>query len=143
MAWIRFVRNPGAATIEVQFVGCAFSINIEANMIFMEGDYPDYKACIPAGEGKLPTVKKMAVNSSSVGDFAKAAKLMGADSPCIAMNIVSKDGAIEVKLDRIPNFYGLLMQSKMDNSVEFQPEFLEIVKQFAKPEETEEEENEQ
>jgi hypothetical protein len=68
-----------------------------------------------------------------IGDFAKAAKLMESGTPIVQMNLIGKEQAIEVRLYSLPQFYGLVMPCKVDDSIDYQPEFLAVTKLFPEP----------
>lgn len=137
--WIVFENKPGSKRVGVRFVesGSRCVLEVEENGL-IEGAYPDWRKVLPK-RGKGEAINELGLNSDYVGDFARAAKFMEASSPLIQMNLVGKEGAVEVRIPAVPNFYGLVMQCKLNEDTEYQPEFLHIVKDFPseKPKEDE------
>lgn len=88
----------------------------------IEGDFPNWRQVIPTGDKH--EVKELGLNAALVGDFAKACKLLGSDIPCIRMNLFSQSSAAEVKIPTKPNFYGVIMPMKPEETQDWQPEFL-------------------
>ncbi len=128
--WICFETH-GSKRIVVTLIGGKISLDVEEGAL-IEGEFPAWRKCIPAKSKKREPITDLGVNAEFIGDFARAAKLLGAESPIVQMNLVGKEQSIEVKLAGINSFYGLLMQCKIDESIEYQPEFLGIVKDFPK-----------
>lgn len=134
--WICF-EITGSKRIIVTLIGGKIALDVEEGAL-IEGEFPNWRTCIPAKSKKREAITDLGVNAEFIGDFARAAKVLGAESPIVQMNLVGKEQSVEVKLAGIPNFYGLLMQCKVDENAEYQPEFLNIVKQFDEEKESEE-----
>jgi hypothetical protein len=49
------------------------------------------------------------------------------------MNLVGKEQQIEIRIPAVPNFYGLLMQCKLQEGIDYQPEFVRIIESLPKP----------
>lgn len=128
--WICFESDPGSKRVHVSLVGGHVFLEAEQDAL-IEGEFPNWRAAVPAKNRKREPITDIGLNAEYVGDFAKAAKALGAESPLIQMNLVGKEAQVEVKLMGLPNFYGLVMQCGLQNGVEYQPEFLKIVEQFA------------
>jgi len=125
---VTFTVTPGSERVVVEFMGGDFFMEAHKNAL-AEGEFPNWRQVLPPRDkGKRIPITDMAVNAELVGDFAKAAKLLDAAAPVVQMNLVGKEQQIEVKLSGVDNFYGLLMQCKLDEAVNYQPEFLAIVK---------------
>jgi hypothetical protein len=86
----------------------------------IEGVYPNTNQVIPTGD-KVP-VSQLGLNPQYVTDFAKAAKFLGKSS-VLQMNMFAEDKAIEVRMEGLPNFYGIIMPCKTDMASS-QPEFI-------------------
>lgn len=140
--WIRIETKPGSKRIALGLVGNDhLHLEIDEGAL-IEGVYPDWQKVMPSKRAERQPISELGINSEFVGDFAKAAKLLEARTPVIQMNLVGKESQVEVKLAGLPNFYGLVMQCKLDDSVEYQPEFTQIVKDLPKPEQTPEDDTE-
>lgn len=135
--WIALDNNPGSKRLEVSIVGVAAGCWVDQGAL-IEGEFPNWRKSVPAKSARREPVNEVGLNAEMIGDFAKAAKFMEASSPTVQMHMAGKEGAVEVKLAGLPEVYGLIMSSKLDE-VEYQPEFLEIFK--ACPPKTEEEES--
>jgi hypothetical protein len=134
MPWICFENKKFSDRLEVSIVGAPVFLAIDKGA-FIEGTYPNWRASVPAKNLLREPINEIGLNAEYVGDFGKAAKILEATSPAIQMNLVGKEGAIELKLSGLPAFYGLLMQCKLQDEVEYQPEFLDIVRDLpARPE---------
>lgn len=132
--WIEFEHKPGSKRVFVKFVGAECFLESERDAL-IDGEFPDWRKCLPPkGKTKREPISDVAFNSALMADFAKAAKLMEAQAPIMQMSLVGKEQQIEVKIPSLENFYGLIMQCKIEESVEYQPEFLHIVKDLPKPE---------
>ncbi len=140
--YIAFERHPGGKRVVVTFMGGHVALDAEDGAT-CEGTFPNWRQCIPA-KGLREPITDLGLNAEVVGDFARAAKLLECGNPVIQMNLVGKDRQVEVKIPQVPYFYGLVMQCKVDEAVDYQPEFLGIVEDLPKPlAETDEEEVEQ
>lgn len=120
-AWIGIEVRPGGERVIIHFIGKRSTLDVEKGAT-IEATYPAWRAVIPTGE-KQP-VTELAMNAVFIGDYAKAAKLLGTDEQTIRMNIFSENSAIEVRIPERPNFYGVVMPAKTLTKMEFQPEFL-------------------
>lgn len=103
-----------------------------ARGVLMEGDYPNWRKTVPSKRAQREAVTDVGLNSELVGDFAKAAKLLECPDNVIQMNLVGKEKAIEIKMPRKPNFYGLLMQCRLEDIDDYQPDFLGIMEELEK-----------
>lgn len=137
--WICFEHNPGSKRVIVTLIGGHIALDVEEGAI-IEGEFPNWRQVLPAKIKHREPITDIGLNAELIGDFAKAAKILEADSPVIQMNLVGKEQQVEVKLKALPNFYGLVMQCKLDESIEYQPEFVAIVDQFTKEESSDEKE---
>ena len=134
MAWIAFDIQPGAKPMTVEFVGTNASLAVaDSAAALIAGEYPNWRKVMPAKKAARAAITDMALNAEYIGDFAKAAKLMGSDTAQVQMNLVGKEQQVEVALARLPNFYGLVMQCRLDDNTEYQPEFTQIVEQLPPP----------
>ena len=131
--WIQFSNNPGSNQMSVAFIGSKCFVEVEDGAL-IEGTFPDWRKIVPSKKAKREPINNLGLNAETVGDFAKAAKIMEASTPIVQMNLVGKEQAIEVRLFSLPQFYGIIMPCKVDDSVEFQPEFLQVAKMFPEPE---------
>lgn len=127
--WICFENNPGSKRIQVEFIGGNIWLDSHDGGL-INGEYPAWAKALPARKARREPINDLGLNAEFVGDFAKAAKLLEASSPLIQMNLVGKEQALEVKINALPHFYGLVMPCKVEESTEYQPEFLQIVKDF-------------
>lgn len=130
---ITFSNDPGSSRVTVQTLTEQVFLDAHSGAI-IEGVYPDWQKCVPSRRQPREPVAQLGMNAAYVGDFAKAAKLFNRDLPQIQMALVGKDQVIEIVIPGVPNFYGLFMPVKADDSTEFQPEFLGIVEGLPKPE---------
>jgi hypothetical protein len=134
--WVQFGITPGSKRVTVELVGAGLVLHADRNAV-VEGAYPKWELALPqkSKHGRTP-ITDMGINAELVGDFAKASKILECkNGPVVQMNLVGKEAAVEVKIIGAENFYGLVMQCKCDNSVEYQPEFVSVVKDLPKPEE--------
>lgn len=136
--WICLENNPGSKRVKVSLIGGNVLLDVEAGSL-IEGDYPAWRKVLPGKLKEREPISEIGLNAESVGDFAKAAKIMEAESPIVQMNLVGKEAQVEVKIKGLPTFYGLIMQCKLDESIEYQPEFVQIVNDLPKDEEQSEE----
>lgn len=133
LPWLTFELAEGSKRVQVQIVGREFFVDAHDGGL-IEAAFPDWRAVIPPRSAVRSPLAEIALNAEMVGDFAKAAKLMGSSTSVVQFNIVDTDQKIEVKLSTLDNFYGLLMPCRLDTTIEFQPEFLGIAKMFPKDE---------
>ncbi len=138
--WIQFQTRPGSQQTMVEFIGNGTTLNVESRAL-IEGIFPNWRQCLPAKSKKRDPITDIGLNAEMIGDFAKAAKLLEAPTPIVQMNLVGKEQQIEVKIIGRANFYGLVMQCKLDESVDYQPEFLAISKAFPTADKITEEES--
>ncbi len=129
-AWITFDWCPGRKRMDVEFVGCDMTLNCDTASCHIEQDFPNWRQIVPPKAAKVPHVTDLGINAQLMADFAKASKLLGAETPIIQMQLVSKDGIISVAMARLPNFFGLIMPCKADESIDYQPEFATITEMF-------------
>lgn len=139
--WICLEIKPGSKRVMVEFIGADTFLESECGAL-IEGTFPDWRKVMPAKRQKRQPITDIALNAEFIGDFAKAAKLLEAESPLVQMNLVGKEQQVEVKIKGLSNFYGLVMQCKLDEATEYQPEFTAIVDAFPKQEPVEPEEEE-
>lgn len=128
--WIAFTAHadPKDGWLMVEFIGSDDATLKVEKHAKVEGVYPDWRKVVPNKNAKRSPINDLGINSEYVGDFARASKALGLDDNVIQMNLVGKDSAVEVKLARADYFYGLVMPCKVDEDVDYQPEFLNIVK---------------
>jgi len=100
----------------------------------IEGNFPNWRQVVPKGiKDEIPP--ELALNADFMSDFAKTAKILGLETPGIKMNLCREGGAVEVHVSGKPNFYGIIMPMKSDETTQWQPEFLNLVpKPEPKPE---------
>lgn len=141
--WIQFKNEPGSKRVFIEFVGSDFYMEAEKG-ILVEGDYPGWRQVLPSTRKSARVgITDLGMNAEFVGDFAKAAKFLNPKSaPTIQMNLVGKEQQVEVKIPGLDHFYGLVMQCKLDESVDYQPEFVSIVNDLPPPPEPEPDEEE-
>ena len=140
--WIEFTATLGNRDIGIAFVGSKCSIRIEDG-IFIDGAYPNWRKVLPPKKAPRRPISDLGINSDFMADFSKAAKIMESASPVLQMNLIGQDDAIEVRITTQPNFYALLMPCKTDDSLEYQPEFVSIVKDLPVKQEAEKESEEE
>lgn len=126
----------GSKRLMIHMAGGKFYLEAEDGAL-IEGQFPNWMVCIPPKNQKRQPIAEVGMNAELVGDYAKAVKLLEATSSIVQMNLVGKEQQIEIRIPAVPNFYGLLMQCKLQEGVDYQPEFLGIVKDLPKPEEKE------
>lgn len=131
--WIRFEANPGSDRLHVAIVGGDCYIESEKGAL-IETAYPKWRGVIPPKNAKREPCREIGLNAEYVADYAKAAKTLECETPIVQMSLVGKESAIEVNLVGHLSFYGLVMQTKLQEGTEYQPEFLGIMKQVPKPE---------
>jgi hypothetical protein len=131
--WIQFSNNPGSKQVAVAFIGSQCVVDVEDGAL-IDGVFPEWRMIVPSKKAKREPINDLGLNAEAVGDFAKAAKIMEASTPIVQMNLVGKEQAIEVRLYSLPQFYGIIMPCKVDDSVDYQPEFLQVAKMFPVPE---------
>ncbi len=136
---ITFENKPGSERVMVNVLMGMTWLESEKGAI-IEGKFPNWQTVVPPKNQKREPVSNLGMNAGYVGDFAKAAKLFNRDLPQIQLAITGKDKVIEIAIPGVPNFYGIFMPVKADDTTEFQPEFLGIVEGLPKKPE---EENEQ
>ncbi len=142
MPWIMLENNPGSPRLVASIVGAPVFLAIDTGA-FIEGTYPAWRRTLPAKDMvREANTRELGLNAEYIGDFAKAAKILEASSPAVQMDIVGREGAVQVQLSGLRNFYGLIMQCKLQDEVEYQPEFLEIVRDLPAPSTQQEEETE-
>jgi len=132
-SWIELENNPGSKRLVATVYGKDVYLDVHAGAL-IEGTYPDWRKVIPSKSKQREPISDIGLNAELVGDFAKAAKVMEC-LPVVQMNLVGKEQCVEVRLTACAQFYGLVMQCKLDDSIEYQPEFLKIVEGFQKQEE--------
>lgn len=126
--WIMFEYKQSSPRLDVTFIGTEAYLGWDAGAI-IEGNFPNWQTTLPPKElVRAATTREMALNAEFVADFAKAAKILEATSPAIQMDIVGREGAVQVHLSGLRHFYALIMQCKLDDTVEYQPEFIDIVR---------------
>jgi hypothetical protein len=125
--------NPGSAQLKASLVVAKYvGLEVEDGAL-IQGDYPDWRKVVPAKTAIREPLKDVAVNAEFVGDYAKAAKLLGSEARPVQMNLIAKESPIEVKLHGVPNFYGVIMPVKADEVDDYQPTFLGILDQPKSP----------
>lgn len=131
--WICLENNPGSKRVVVSLIGGKVLFDIEEGAL-IEGEYPDWRKALPGKLQEREPISEIGLNAEFIGDFAKAAKVLEADNPIVQMNLVGKEAQVEVKIKSLPYFYGLVMQCKLDESIDYQPEFVQIVNDLPKEE---------
>lgn len=138
MPWFSIETKAGSTQVSVEHIGGGFSLQCSDNALVV-GEFPNWRQACPPRTRKREPVADLALNGEFVGDFAKAAKLLGSKQPLVQMSLVGKLGAVEVSLAGVQSFYGVIMQCHPDQNVEYQPEFVSIIKDFPVADEEEEE----
>lgn len=132
--WIAISNKSGSEEVTAEIVGGDCFLDVHKNAL-VEGVYPNWRQTIPKRSKKERTpITDLGINSEFVGDFAKAAKMLESKTAVVQMSLTGEGHAIEVKLAGVSNFYGLIMPCRADESVDYQPEFLQITKQIEQPE---------
>lgn len=116
----------GDKRVVVSLIGGKSVLDVEEGAL-IEGHYPDWRKAMPAKDDARQPISEIGLNAEFIGDFAKAAKILGAESPVVQMNLVGPDSCVEVHINGMNNFYGIVMQTKLNEGVDYQPEFLKIV----------------
>jgi len=105
------------------FVMPSLAVDSEKGAIVdCNGGFPNWEQVLPQGEKE--SVNEIGFNAELMADFAKAAKLLCAESPGLRVNLFSEDSAMEIKIAGKPNFYGVLMPTRSIEAEKWQPEFL-------------------
>lgn len=130
--WIRIENRAGSKQVQIEFVGSSCLVTVEDGAL-IEGEFPEWRQIVPSKKAEREPIHNLGINAESIGDFAKAAKLMESENPIIQMHLVGKEKAIEVRICSLPTFYGIIMPCKPDESMEYQPEFLQVSKIFPVP----------
>ena len=126
--WIDIENKAGSARVSTRIVGAECYIEAEKNGL-IEGEFPEWRKVLPPrNKAKREPISDVAMNAGFMADFAKAAKILEAPGPIMQMSLAGKEQQIEVKIPGLDGFYGLIMQCKLDESLEYQPEFVQIVK---------------
>jgi hypothetical protein len=138
--WICFEIQPPKPILNLTLIGAGVSMEIIDGAL-IEGQYPDWRRSLPLKTDGREPITDLGLNASYIGDFATAAKKLEAESVGIQMNLIGKEKSVEVKINGVDNFYGLVMQCKLNENVNYQPEFLEIISAIPKPEPKEQNED--
>jgi hypothetical protein len=94
----------------------------------VESRFPKWRQVLPSG--KKEAVDKIGVGAEYIADFYKVGKLFDLEVPVLQLRLYGATGAIEVKIDTRPQFYGLLMPCKTNEASDEQPEFLGMGKEL-------------
>ena len=132
--WIKIERKAGSERVFVSLVGANCILESESGAL-IEQAYPNWRGVIPPKRAVRQPCSEIGLNAELVGDYAKAAKTLECETPIVQMSLVGKESAIEVKLIGRPTFYSIVMQTRLEEGTEYQPEFLGITKDFPKQEE--------
>jgi DNA polymerase III sliding clamp (beta) subunit (PCNA family) len=124
--WIEFDCQLGEKPVSVLFVGSQCTVTVRDNAL-IEGGFPNWQKVLPAKNAPRKPINDLGINADFMADFSKAAKMLEATSPVLQMNLIGKNEAIEVRMSMVPNFYGLIMPCKTDETLQYQPEFVSIV----------------
>jgi hypothetical protein len=124
--WITFDSKPGSEQMTIELVGCNCTLWSESGAL-IEGAFPNWRQIVPDHSLMREPVNELGLNAEFMGDFAKAAKLLGKDFPIVQMHMVGPDKAVEVKISQLDGVYGMIMPCKLDADVNYQPEFVRIV----------------
>lgn len=124
--WIQFENKAGSQQVRVEFIGGNATLDSESGAL-IEGVYPDWKKVVPSKKMERTQINDLGINAEFVGDFARCAKIFDLN-PVIQINLIAKETALEVKLSGAEYFYGLIMPCKADEETDYQPEFLQIIK---------------
>jgi hypothetical protein len=127
--WLRFELVAGGNGVCVSAVGGKSNLVIEDGC-FIEGQFPEWQKTLPSKRAARSPISDLGLNSEFIGDYAKAAKLLEADSPIIQMNLVGSESMVEVRISGVDNFYSLLCQTRINQELEYQPEFVSIINQL-------------
>jgi hypothetical protein len=127
--WLQIENKPGSRRVFVSSVGGDFYLESEETAL-VEGEYPNWRQCLPSKKAQKVGITAIALNSEQIADFARAAKVLEAKTPIIQMHLVGKEQQVEVRILGEDNFYGLVMQCKLDEEMEYQPEFVSIVEEL-------------
>lgn len=130
--WIQFVTKAGSKQVQVELIGGKLTLDSEEGAL-VEGQYPNWKQVVPSRKLERTQINDLGINAEFVGDFAKCAKIFDLN-PVIQINLIAKDSALEVKLSGAEYFYGLIMPCKAEEETDYQPEFLQIIKDLPTPE---------
>ena len=135
--WISIENKPGSLRVFLEFIGANFHMEAEQGAL-VEGEFCKWRAVLP--DKKLPRtgLKDLGINADFVGDFAKAAKVLEAETPVIQMNLAGGE-AIEVIIPSVDTFYALIMPCRINEVKDYQPEFVSIVDSLPPPPEPEKE----
>jgi len=116
----------GGKRVVVSLIGGKSVLDVEEGAL-IEGQYPDWRKAMPAKEDTRQPISEIGLNAGFIGDFAKAAKILGPEIPVVQMNLVGPDSCVEVHINGVSNFYGIVMPTKLNEGVDYQPEFVKIV----------------
>jgi hypothetical protein len=134
-AEISFEFHP-SERIVANFAGGKCFVDCEEGAVIQQA-YPNWRQVLPVGE--KTQVPHIGVNAEYVGDFAKAAKLLGCESPIISVNLIGTGAAMEVRIEARPQFYGVLMPARVQEKGEWQPEFIGLLPEVKNESEAESE----
>lgn len=126
--WVEFDIKEHVVTATV--VGAEAEFTVRRMTAVIDGEFPKWKDVLPPRDTARVAVTEIGFNAEYLGDFAKAATLLGASDKLVNMNLVGKDSAVEVKMPSVGTFYGLVMPCKLlSEGTEYQPEFVTIMDQ--------------
>lgn len=127
--WIQFSSDNGKR-VTATLVGAPVTLDVE-DRAKLEAKFPAWHKVIPEKTKARNPISEIALNPEMVGMFAAAGKLLSAPVPVIQMNLVGDEKCVEVIINGCENFYGILMQCRLDEDADYQPEFITIKKHFA------------
>lgn len=123
---IRMELKKGSKRVNVELLGCKLFVQADDNAL-VEGKFPEWRQVIPAKGTEIKPVQDIGVNAEHVGEFTKAAKLLGSDEPLISMGFTSQDGVIQVRVSTLSNLYAAIMPCKRsEQPTNYQPSFLNL-----------------
>jgi len=124
--WMSITNKAGSERVDVNFIGCDCVLNAEKNALF-NMPYSNWRAAIPDCKDRTP-LNELGINPEYMTDYRKVAKVLDFPEYQVRLNLIGEDMAVEVKINGLHYFYGLVMPLKLEEKVNYQPEFLGMEK---------------
>lgn len=116
-------NKPGSKRLEATLIGREVTLSIDDGGL-INGTYPEWRQVIPPKHIERSPVSEIALSAEYAADYAKAAKALESKTSAMNMNLIGKDAGIEVKIGQIDKFYSLIMPIRIEERINFQPDFL-------------------
>lgn len=127
--WVQLTL--AGASVNVSLVGPDVELSLESSLALVAGEYPQWEKCLPPRRpAEDSAVTEIGLNAGGMADFAKAATLLGSESPVAQIDVGGPNGELQVHFAELPKFYGLVMGCHVKDDVEYQPEFVHVASHF-------------